>query len=63
MKKSKAASTTARMSRTTKQQLSQQPQQSSNNENDISFGNAVAASGEFIIALSLLMNYYLVWRG
>jgi len=46
MKKSKAAST-ARMSRTTKQSLSQQPPSSSimsNNENDVSFGNNVGSA-------------------
>mmetsp|Transcript_8326 Transcript_8326/g.12895 ORF Transcript_8326/g.12895 Transcript_8326/m.12895 type:complete len:869 (-) Transcript_8326:157-2763(-) len=46
MKKSKAAST-ARMSRTTKQQLSHQPPPSSimsNNENDVSFGNNVGTA-------------------
>ena len=61
MKKSKAASSTARMSRTTKQQLSQQQPPSSimsNNENDVSFGNNVG-SGEFI-ACCYCMIYFVL---
>ena len=61
MKKSKASST-ARMSRTTKQQLAQQQPPSSimsNNENDVSFGNNVG-TGEFIARWFYCMIYFVL---